>query len=56
GSPPAPGSLVSTIARWPTSSTGLPSPSGSALVGRRPAIASGLHSSGCASSLRPTGS
>uniref|UniRef100_A0A673NCD5 ATP-binding cassette, sub-family G (WHITE), member 2a n=1 Tax=Sinocyclocheilus rhinocerous TaxID=307959 RepID=A0A673NCD5_9TELE len=37
------------------SSTGLPHPSGSALVGRRPAIASGLFSSGCASSFCPTG-
>ncbi|KAI2649904.1 FRAS1-related extracellular matrix protein 2 [Labeo rohita] len=37
----APGSLVSTVARQPTSSTGLPCPSGSALVSRRPAIASG---------------
>ncbi|KAL0203608.1 hypothetical protein M9458_001626, partial [Cirrhinus mrigala] len=47
-SAPAPGSLVSTV--------GPPAPSDSALVGRRPAIASGLYSSSCASSLRPTGS
>ncbi|KAL0194553.1 hypothetical protein M9458_008125, partial [Cirrhinus mrigala] len=37
-------------------STGLHRPSSSALVGRRPTIASGFHSFGCASSLRPTGS
>ncbi|KAI2649884.1 putative lysophospholipase [Labeo rohita] len=36
-------SLVSTVAHQPTSSTGLPHPSGSALVGRCPAIASGLR-------------
>ncbi|KAL0198506.1 hypothetical protein M9458_007046, partial [Cirrhinus mrigala] len=29
--PAPPGSLISTVACWPTSSTGLPRPSGSAL-------------------------
>ncbi|KAL0189207.1 hypothetical protein M9458_016306, partial [Cirrhinus mrigala] len=53
---PTPGSLLFTVAHRTTSSTGLPRPFGSAFVGRRPAIASGLHSSSCASSLRPTGS
>ncbi|KAI2657357.1 DNA-directed RNA polymerase II subunit RPB1 [Labeo rohita] len=53
GSTPTLSFLVSNVARRPTSSTGLPRPSGSALIGRRPAIASGLHSSGCASSLPP---
>ncbi|KAL1282630.1 hypothetical protein QQF64_001433 [Cirrhinus molitorella] len=52
----APSSLISTVARRSTSSTGLPRPYGSAPVSRHPAIASGLHSSGCASSLRPSGS
>ncbi len=52
----APSSLASTVIHRSSSSTGLPRPSGSALVRRRPAIASGLLSSGCASSLRPTGS
>ncbi|XP_016135604.1 leucine-rich repeat extensin-like protein 5 [Sinocyclocheilus grahami] len=52
----APSSLVSTVARNPTSSTGLPRPSGSALVSCRPSAASGLHSSGFASSLRACGS
>ncbi len=52
----APSSLVSTVTRRPTSSTGLPLPSGSALVGRCPAIISGLRSSGCALTLHPTGS
>ncbi|KAL1259861.1 hypothetical protein QQF64_010438 [Cirrhinus molitorella] len=49
----APSSLISTVARR---STGLPRPYGSAPVSRHPAVASGLHSSGCASSLRPSGS
>ncbi|KAL0159989.1 hypothetical protein M9458_043714, partial [Cirrhinus mrigala] len=40
-----PGSWLSRLHHRPTSSTGLPRPSGSALVGHRPAIASGLHSS-----------
>ncbi len=40
----------------PLGSTGFPHPSGSTLVGRRPTIASGLPSSGCTSSLCPTGS
>ncbi|XP_058650340.1 proline-rich protein 36-like [Onychostoma macrolepis] len=44
----APSSLVSTVAHHPTGSTGLPRPSGSALVSRRPSAASGLHSSGFA--------
>ncbi|KAI2652954.1 Gasdermin-E [Labeo rohita] len=56
GSTPALSSLISTVARWPTSSTGLPRPSGSTLVGRCPAFASGLRSSSSASSLHPTGS
>ncbi len=56
GSTSAPSSLASTVTHRSTSSTGLPHPSGSALVGRRPAIASGLLSSGCSSSLHPTGS
>ncbi|KAL0190472.1 hypothetical protein M9458_013170, partial [Cirrhinus mrigala] len=50
------GSQLPRLHRRPTSSTGLPRPSGSALVGCRPAIALGLHSSGFASSLHPTGS
>ncbi|KAI2656688.1 ATP-dependent helicase brm [Labeo rohita] len=49
-------SLVSTVARRSTSSTGLHRPFGSAPVCRHPTFASGLHSSGCVSSLRPTGS
>ncbi|KAI2659517.1 ATP synthase subunit a [Labeo rohita] len=56
GSTPALSSLVSTVARRSTSSTGLHRPSSSALVSRRPTFASGLYSSGCASSLRPTSS
>ncbi|KAI2660973.1 hypothetical protein H4Q32_027566 [Labeo rohita] len=56
GSTPALSSLVSTVARWPISSTGLPRPSGSALVGRHPAIASELHSSSSASVLCHSGS
>ncbi|KAL0147075.1 hypothetical protein M9458_057599, partial [Cirrhinus mrigala] len=56
GSTPALSSLVSTVARRSTSSTGLHRPFGSAPVCRHPTFASGLHSSGCASSLRPTGS
>ncbi|KAI2650139.1 Epiplakin [Labeo rohita] len=52
---PSSPSLISTVTRRPTSSTGLPRPSDSALVGRHPAIASGLHYSSCASSLCPTG-
>ncbi len=47
----APSSLLSAVAHLPTSSAGLPHPSGSALVWRRPSSASGLHSSGCTSSL-----
>ncbi|KAI2657389.1 RHO1 GDP-GTP exchange protein 1 [Labeo rohita] len=49
-------SLISTGARQSTSSTGLPRPSGSALVSCPPNSTSGLHSSGCASSFRPSGS
>ncbi|KAI2650476.1 Nitrite reductase (NADH) large subunit [Labeo rohita] len=56
GSTPSLSSLVSTVARRSTSSTGLHCPFGSAPVCRHPTFASGLHSSGCASSLRPTGS
>ncbi len=52
----APGSLVSTVARDSTSSTGLPRPSGSALVSRPPAYSKGLLSSSSASSLHPFGS
>ncbi|KAL1276944.1 hypothetical protein QQF64_023617 [Cirrhinus molitorella] len=52
----APSSLISTVARRSTSSTGLPRPYGSAPVSRHPAITSGLHSSGCASLLRTSGS
>ncbi|KAL1259112.1 hypothetical protein QQF64_009689 [Cirrhinus molitorella] len=52
----APSSLISTVARRSTSSTGLPRPYGSAPVSRHPAIASGLHSSGCASLLLPSSS
>ncbi len=52
GSTSAPSSLASTITRRSISSTGLPRSSSSALVGRQPAIASGLLSFGCASSLR----
>ncbi len=48
----APSSLLSALARQSTSSAGLPRPSGYALVCHRPSAASGLHSSGCASSLR----
>ncbi|KAI2646405.1 Large structural protein [Labeo rohita] len=55
-STPALSSLVSTIALQSTSSTGLHRPSGSAPVSRRPTFASGLYSSGCASTLCPTGS
>ncbi|KAI2651773.1 Hermansky-Pudlak syndrome 3 protein [Labeo rohita] len=49
-------SLVSTVAHQSTSSIWLPHPSGSALVGCRPALASGLQSSGFALSLLPSGS
>ncbi|KAI2652502.1 Formate--tetrahydrofolate ligase [Labeo rohita] len=56
GSTPALSSLISTDTCRATSSTGLHHPSGSTLVGRRPTIASGLHSFGCTSSLRPIGS
>ncbi|KAI2645401.1 Zinc metalloprotease ZmpB [Labeo rohita] len=56
GSTTALSALVSIVAHQSTSSTGLPRLSGSALVGRRPFITSGLCSYGCASSLRPTGS
>ncbi|KAI2645558.1 Opioid growth factor receptor [Labeo rohita] len=56
GSTTALSALVSIVAHRSTSSTGLPRLSGSALVGRRLFITSGLCSSGCASSLRPTGS
>ncbi len=52
----APSSLLSAVARQSTSSARLPHPSGSALVWRRPSCTSGLHSSGFASSLRPSGS
>ncbi len=48
----APSSLLSTVARQSTRSAGLSRPSGSAFVSRRPSVASGLHSSSCASSLR----
>ncbi len=51
-----PSSLLSTVARQSSSSAGLPRPSGTALVWRRPSCTSGLHSSGFASSLHPSGS
>ncbi|KAI2658312.1 DNA-directed RNA polymerase II subunit RPB1 [Labeo rohita] len=54
GSTMAPSSLLSAGARQSTGSTGLPRPSSSALVWRRPSYASGLHSSGFASSLGST--
>ncbi len=53
GSTMASSSLISTGARQ---STRLPRPSGSALVSHLPTSTSGLHSSGYASSLRPSGS
>ncbi len=56
GSTLAPSSLVSTVARQSTSSTGLPRPSGSTLVGHQLALASGLHSSDFGTSLCPSGS
>ncbi|KAI2664512.1 SLIT and NTRK-like protein 4 [Labeo rohita] len=49
-------SLVSTGAHLSTSSTGLPYPFDSALVSRPPSSTSGLHSFGCALSLRPSDS
>ncbi|KTG32329.1 hypothetical protein cypCar_00004939 [Cyprinus carpio] len=49
-----PSSLASIATHRSTSSTGLPRPSGYAMVGRRPAIASGLRCFGCTLSLRPT--
>ncbi len=52
----APSTLLSAVARQSTGSAGLPSPSGSALVCRRPSAASGLHSSSYTSSLHPSGS
>ncbi len=55
GSTMASSLLLSTVARQSTSSAGLPRPSGSALVWRRPPCTSGLHSSSFASSLRPSG-
>ncbi len=56
GSALAPSSHVSTVAHYPTSSTGLPRPSSSALVSCRPSAASGLHSSGFISTFHPSGS
>ncbi len=53
GSTLAPSSLVSTVAHQSTSSTRLPRPSGSTLVGHQPALSSGLHSSDFTSSLVP---
>ncbi|KAL0197785.1 hypothetical protein M9458_006325, partial [Cirrhinus mrigala] len=45
-------SLLSAVARHSNGSTGLPHPSGSTLVCRRPPYTSGLHCSHCTSSLR----
>ncbi|KTF78513.1 hypothetical protein cypCar_00042941 [Cyprinus carpio] len=53
GSTMAPISFISAVAHQ---AAWLPRPSGSALVCRRPAIASGLHSSGCTLSICPTDS
>ncbi|XDV34519.1 hypothetical protein PO909_004673, partial [Leuciscus waleckii] len=47
----APTFLISIVAHQSTSSARLPCPSGFTLIIRRPALASGLHSSGFASSL-----
>ncbi len=47
-------SWLCQVTSWSTGSAGLPHPSGSALVWRRPSCASGLHSSGCTSSLCPS--
>ncbi len=52
----APSSLLSTVAWQSTSSSGLPRPSGSALVWLRPSYTSELHSSVFALSLHPSGS
>ncbi len=52
GSTMAPSSFIYDVALQSTSSAGLPSPSGSTLVSRRPSATSGLHSSGYTSSLR----
>ncbi len=52
----APGSLVSTMARHSSSSTGLPHPSGFALVSRLPVNSTVLYSSSSASFLHPFGS
>ncbi|XDV29428.1 hypothetical protein PO909_032558 [Leuciscus waleckii] len=52
----APISLSSTMAHQFTSFARPPRPPGSTLVARRPTLASGLHSSGYISSLRPPGS
>ncbi len=49
-------SVLSTMAHQSTSSTGLPRPSGSTLIGRRPALSSGLNFSGFTLSLRSPGS
>ncbi len=47
-------SLLSAVAHQSTGSAGLPRPSGSTLVCRWPSVISGLHSSGCASSVDST--
>ncbi|KAI2647022.1 Transmembrane protease serine 9 [Labeo rohita] len=49
-----PSFLLSTIYRQSTSSNALPCPSSSALVWCQPSCTSGLHSSGCDLSLRPS--
>ncbi len=51
GSTMASSSILSAIGIQFTGFTGFPRPSGSALVCCRPSVASGLHSSGCDSSL-----
>ncbi len=52
----APSSFLFTVARQSTSSAGLPHPSGSALVWRRPSCTTGLHPSVFSSSLPSSGS
>ncbi|KAL1276819.1 hypothetical protein QQF64_036442 [Cirrhinus molitorella] len=52
----APSSLLFTVAHQSTSSAGLPAPSGSTLVCRRPSAASGFHSSSYGLSFHPSSS
>ncbi len=56
GSTMAPSSLLSAMAHQSTGSSGLPRPTGFALVCRLPSTALGLHSSSYTSSLRPADS